>query len=98
MSYFLDDDVYQIGELKDKLEKILSDQLVSQFSVSQENVDSCQSIFSQANLSARAGGWYNQHFCKGQRHNGKNHKNRKNPNKFHYVQKWFLCYFTFAYY
>lgn len=56
MSYFIDDDSSQIRELKDKLEKLQSDFLSSQFSVQQENVESGQSIFPIANPSARPSG------------------------------------------
>jgi len=56
LSYFLDDDASQVRELKDKLEKLQSDILSTQFSVSQENVESGQSTFPIANPSARGGG------------------------------------------
>ena len=55
MSYFLDDDASQIRELKDKLDKLQSDFLSTQFSVTQENQDSSQSTFPGANPSARGG-------------------------------------------
>jgi len=42
LSYFLDDDASQVRELKDKLEKLQSDFLSTQFSVQQENVESGQ--------------------------------------------------------
>jgi len=56
LSYFLDDDASQVRDLKDKLEKLQSDFLSTQFSVSQENVESGQSTFPIANPSARGGG------------------------------------------
>ena len=56
MSYIIDDDASQFREVKDKLDKLQSDFLSSQFSVQQENVESGQSIFPGANPSARGGG------------------------------------------
>ena len=56
MSYFLDDDSSQIREIKDKLEKLQSDFLSTQFSVQLENIDSGQSTIPGANPSARSRG------------------------------------------
>ncbi len=55
MSYSIDDDASQIRDLKDRLDKLQSDQLASQFSVSQENVESGETIVPGANPSARGG-------------------------------------------
>ena len=56
MSYEIDDDASQIRNLKERLNDLQSLALESQFSSSQENVETGQSTFPIANPSSRGGG------------------------------------------
>jgi hypothetical protein len=56
LSYIQDDDATEIKEIRDKLEKLQSDFLSTQFSASQENIDSGSNIIPAANPVSRGGG------------------------------------------